>query len=48
MKIIQIKNGLKILEIELAWKTRKGATFDELRIPIPFDKLERAEALIEY
>lgn len=48
MKIIDGKNGLKLLEIEIAWSARKGDTFDETRVPIPFDKLERAEALIEY
>ena len=48
MKIINGKNGLKLLEIEIAWSARKGDTFDETRVPIPFDKLERAEALIEY
>ena len=48
MKIIDGKNGLKLLEIEIAWSTRKGDTFDEIRVPIPTDKLERAEALIEY
>lgn len=48
MKIINGKNGLKLLEIEIAWSARKGDTFDETRVPIPFDKLERAEALIKY
>ena len=48
MKIIDGKNGLKILEIEIAWSARKGDTFDETRVPIPKDKLIRAEALIEY
>ena len=48
MTIIDGKNGLKLLEIEIAWSTRKGDTFDETRIPIPSNKIERAEALIEY
>lgn len=48
MKIINGKNDLKLLEIEIAWSARKGDTFDETRVPIPLDKLERAEALIEY
>ncbi|MGV8946527.1 MAG: hypothetical protein ACOH1N_08870 [Lutibacter sp.] len=46
--IIDGKNGLKLLVIDIAWRTRKGDTFDETRIPIPTDKLERAEALIEF
>ena len=29
-----------------AWQ--KGDTFDEVRVPIPTEKIERAEALIEY
>lgn len=48
MKIIDGENGLKILEIDIAWSTRKGNTFDETRVPIPIDKLERAKALIEF
>lgn len=48
MKIIDSKNGLKLLEIEIAWRARKGYTFDEVRVPIPVDKLERAAGLIEY
>ncbi|MDO9036777.1 MAG: hypothetical protein Q7U59_00330 [Lutibacter sp.] len=48
MKIIRTESTLPLLEIEIAWRTRKGDTFDELRVPIPLGKIERAEALIEY
>lgn len=48
MKIIDGKNGLKLMEIEIAWAARKGDTFDETRIPIPTNKLERAEGLIDF
>lgn len=48
MNIIKTENQLLLLEIEIAWRTRKGDTFDEVRVPIPSDKLERAKALIEY
>lgn len=48
MKIINTKNSLSLLEIEIAWSTRKGDTFDEVRVPIPTDKMERAEGIIEY
>lgn len=48
MTIIKSEKPLLLLEIEIAWSTRKGDTFDEVRVPIPTDKLERAEALIEY
>jgi len=48
MKIVDNKKGLKLLEIDIAWRTRKGNTFDETRIPIPANKLERTQALIEF
>jgi hypothetical protein len=48
MKIIDGKNEMKLLEIDVAWSTRKGNTFDEVRIPIPNDKLNKAEMLIEF
>ncbi len=48
MVILPAKKGLPMLEIEIAWHTRKGNTFDETRVPIPTEKLEKAEALIEY
>lgn len=48
MQIIVGNGDLSLLEIDIAWRTRKGDTFDETRVPIPTDKLERAEALIEY
>ena len=48
MKIINTKNSLSLLEIEIAWRTRKGDTFDEVRVPIPADKVERAEGIIEF
>lgn len=48
MMITPAKKGLPMLEIEIAWHTRKGNTFDETRVPIPTDKLEKAKELIEY
>lgn len=48
MMITPAKKGLQMLEIEIAWHTRKGNTFDETRVPIPTDKLEKAKELIEY
>jgi predicted membrane protein len=48
MMITPAKKGLQMLEIEIAWHTRKGNTFDETRVPIPTEKLEKAKELIEY
>lgn len=48
MKIIDDTNEKKLLEIDIAWSTRKGNTFDELRIPIPPDKASKAEMLIAF
>lgn len=48
MEIVDCKNVVKLLEIDIAWSTRKGNIFDELRIPIPLDKLAKAEMLIEF
>jgi hypothetical protein len=48
MKIIKDKNASKLLEIDVAWSTRRGDTFDEVRIPIPNNKLLKAEMLIEF
>lgn len=48
IKIIDGTMGLKMMEFEIAWNTRKGNTFDETRIPIPSNKLEKAEAIIDF
>ncbi len=42
---IKKDNGLNIMEFVYNWNTRKGNTFDEIRIPIPFDKLQEAEEI---
>ena len=45
---IQILDGdPDVLEITYAWNTRKGKTFDELRVPIPKGKREEAQRLIQ-
>ena len=36
-----------VLEITYAWNTRKGKTFDELRVPIPPGKKEEARVTIQ-
>ncbi len=46
MKIIEVKNNLKLLEFDVQWLTRKGPTNDEFRILIPEDKIKEAEKLI--
>lgn len=49
MQILESDKGLPpLLEIEIAWNTRNGNTFDETRVPIPLDKMEKAKELIEF
>jgi len=48
MKIIESKNGMKLLEFTIEWNTRKGNTNDETRIPIPNGKEEKAKELIGF
>lgn len=43
-KIKILKEGnLNVLEIQYHWNTRRGSTYDEIRIPIPVGKTEEAE-----
>lgn len=42
VKILKEAN-FSVFEIEYHWNTRRGGTFDEIRIPIPHNKLEEAE-----
>lgn len=45
---IQVLDGdPEVLEITYAWNTRKGKTFDEMRIPIPKGKKEEAQDVIQ-
>lgn len=37
------KENLNILEIQYHWNTRKGSTYDEIRVPIPYNKKAEAE-----
>lgn len=46
LKIIEAKNGMKLLEVDIQWATRKGPTNDEYRILIPSNKIKEAETLI--
>ena len=46
LKIIDAKNGKKLLEFDVQWMTRKGPTNDEFRVLIPTDKITEAEKLI--
>jgi hypothetical protein len=46
MKIIEVKNNLKLLEFDIQWITGKGPTNDEFRILIPEDKIKEAEHLV--
>lgn len=46
LKIIDGKNGIKLLEFNVQWTTTKGPTNDEFRILIPNDKITEAENLI--
>ena len=45
MKIIT-ENSINFIEVDIAWSTRRGNTFDEYRIPIPNEQLTKAEELI--
>jgi hypothetical protein len=44
---IKEKNNINVLEITFEWKTGKGITFDELRIPVPKGKLREAIELLD-
>jgi len=46
IEIIESKNGMKLLEFVIEWKTIKGNTNDETRIPIPPDEGIRALELV--
>lgn len=48
MKIIETSSHFKLLEFTIEWRTRKGNTNDETRIPIPLNKEEKAKELIEF
>jgi len=37
-----------ILEFTIKWMTRKGATFDELRVPVPNNKIEEAIQIVTH
>lgn len=41
-------NGLRMIEFTIGWNTRKGPTFDELRIPVPETNFAEAEKIITY
>jgi len=43
--LVKNENGLDYLELTYDWSTRKGNTFEDLRIPIPAGKLADAEKL---
>lgn len=47
---IQLKNAhnTDYIEFTIAWSTRNGNTFDELRIPVPQGKFAEAEKVIQY
>ncbi len=44
---IKEMNNINVLEIIYEWKTGKGITFDELRIPVPKGKLREAMELLD-
>lgn len=37
-----------ILEFTIEWMTRKGPTFDELRVPVPAANFQQAAAVVQY
>ena len=45
VKILDEKDGMKLLEIDIQWLTGKGPTNDEYRFLIPEGELENAEKL---
>jgi len=47
MQILESDQGCPPL-LEIAWSTRNGNMFDEIRVPIPANKMEKAKELIEY
>lgn len=40
------KGNFSLIEFDISWKTRNGYTNDEFRLPIPNDKLEEANAIV--
>ena len=46
-KIQMLAGDPEVIEFTYSWDTRKGRTFDELRIPVPAGRGEEARALIE-
>ena len=38
----------QVLEIRYHWQTRRGATFEELRVPVPAGKETEAQALVKH
>ena len=42
------KQGLQMLEFTYSWVTRKGRTEDSLMVPIPEDKRDEAEMIVQY
>jgi hypothetical protein len=44
---IKEKNNVNVLEITYEWHTRKGAHFDEIRVPVPRGKLREAVELLD-
>lgn len=42
------KQGLQMLEFTYSWVTRKGRTEDTLMVPIPGDKRDEAEMIVQY
>jgi hypothetical protein len=43
--VVKNETAMQVLEFTFNWSTRKGDTFEEIRIPIPENKLAEAEAL---
>jgi len=46
LKILNTKQGMKLLEFDVQWITAKGPTNDEFRVPIPDDKEEEVQEII--
>lgn len=49
LKSVELKSNalLTVLEISYGWKTRRGSTFDEIRIPVPQGKEEEAMNVVQ-
>ncbi|HET8964155.1 MAG TPA: hypothetical protein VFM99_09670 [Chitinophagales bacterium] len=42
------KNQIQLIEFTIGWETRKGHTFDELRIPVASSNFTQAEHILNY